>query len=90
MCKCLYCYRPLNPGEMGFHPACAKKFFGTKELPAIDVSKELIQTLAIESTTKGYTVPGVQKKLSLHCFFLSCWKFRYASKEFFVDRNRSK
>lgn len=27
---------------------------------------DLLQTIAIESTRKGYTVPGVQKKLSLH------------------------
>lgn len=49
-----------------WHKKCSKKFFGTKELPDIDLSEELLHRIAIESTRKGYTVPGVQKKLSLH------------------------
>ena len=30
--------------------------------------KKTLELLATESTNKGYTVPGVQKKLSLHLF----------------------
>lgn len=58
--KCLCCGKPftkaLTPQEesSGWHDRCVKAFFGTKQLPAR------------ESTRQGYTVPGVQKKLSLH------------------------
>ncbi len=50
----------------GWHSACIKKFFGTKKLPNIDLTDAVLEQLAVESTNKGYTVPGVQKKLSLH------------------------
>ena len=70
--KCLCCGKPfakaLSPQEeaSGWHDRCIKAFFGTKRLPAIDISEETLQLLAQESTQQGYTVPGVQKKLSLH------------------------
>ncbi|MEE0856840.1 MAG: HipA domain-containing protein [Ruminococcus sp.] len=35
-------------------------------MPDIEVSEEVLEQLAIESTNKGLTVPGVQKKMSLH------------------------
>lgn len=41
-------------------------FFGTKTLPEIEVSAKQLETLAAESVSIGLTVPGVQKKLSLH------------------------
>ena len=66
MCKCLYCYRPLNPGEMGFHPACAKKFFGTKEVPVLDYTLEQIDSLASQVIEEQTSLTGVQPKLSLH------------------------
>ena len=70
--KCLCCGKPftkaLSPQEeaSGWHDRCVKAFFGTKHMPEIDVSEETLQLLAQESTQQGYTVPGVQKKLSLH------------------------
>lgn len=45
---------------------CDAKFFGLKKLPAIDLSAETMEELARKSTAAGLTVPGVQKKLSLH------------------------
>lgn len=72
MTKCLCCDKEINvkaneyEKNIFWHEKCIKKFFGTKELPDIDVTDELLHTIAIESTGKGYTVPGVQKKLSLH------------------------
>ena len=66
MCKCLYCYRPLNPDEKDFHPACAKKFFGTKEVPIFDYSLEQIDSLASQIIEKQTSLTGVQPKLSLH------------------------
>lgn len=70
--RCLCCGKELSatatPYELScsWHRACIKKFFGTKKLPDIDVSDSVLEQLATESIAKGYTVPGVQKKLSLH------------------------
>lgn len=69
---CLCCGKPLKPSateaeeKNGWHAFCIRSFFGTSKLPDIDVSEEVLNQLAIENTNKGYTVPGVQKKLSLH------------------------
>lgn len=67
MNRCLYCGKILRTEtEHGWHASCIKAFFGTKTMPDIDVSKEVLHQLVIDSTNKGYTVPGVQKKMSLH------------------------
>lgn len=67
--KCLCCGKELKSGgENGWHKACVKAFFGVSSLPEIDVSSKTLELLAQETTGKGYTVPGVQKKLSLHLF----------------------
>lgn len=64
--RCLCCGKTLStPNETGWHKACIKRFFGTTELPEIDINNETLKLLAIETTNKGFTVPGVQKKLSL-------------------------
>lgn len=64
--RCLCCGKTLStPNETGWHKACIKRFFGTTELPEIDISNETLNLLATETTNKGFTVPGVQKKLSL-------------------------
>ena len=65
--NCLCCGKPLHSGdESGWHKACIKKFFGTNRLPEIEIDDKTLELLAIETTNKGFTVPGVQKKLSLH------------------------
>lgn len=65
--RCLCCGKTLStPNESGWHKACIKRFFGTTELPEIDINNETLNLLATETTNKGFTVPGVQKKLSLH------------------------
>jgi len=70
--NCLHCGKPIiDSGSAiekcsSWHDKCIKKFFGTTKLPEIDVSEKVIEELALKSTTKGYTVPGVQKKISLH------------------------
>lgn len=66
MCKCLYCYRPLNAGEVDFHPACAKKFFGTKVVPSLDYTLREIDSLASKVIEEQTSLTGVQPKLSLH------------------------
>ena len=72
MMLCLCCGKEIkttsNDQEKNslWHEKCCKRFFGTSVVPDIDISKEVLEAIAIESTIKGYTVPGVQKKLSLH------------------------
>ena len=73
MNRCLCCGKALRTTSQnseqaihGWHTACIKAFFGTSKFPDIDVSKNVLNQLALDSTNKGYTVPGVQKKLSLH------------------------
>ena len=70
--KCLCCGKNFTlkasaeEVESGWHKECVKGFFGSQKLPVLDVSEETLKRLAEESTNKGFTVPGVQKKLSLH------------------------
>ena len=45
---------------------CDAKFFGSAGIPVIDLSKTSLVSLAEKSAGMGLTVPGVQKKLSLH------------------------
>lgn len=45
---------------------CDRTFFGAKELPVIDISKEALEDMARRNLDSGVAVPGVQKKLSLH------------------------
>lgn len=67
MSRCLCCGKTLRTeNEYGWHASCVKAFFGTTKFPDIDVSKEVLNQIAIDNTNKGFTVPGVQKKLSLH------------------------
>lgn len=66
MCNCLYCYRPLEKGEKNFHANCAKKFFGTKDVPVLDYTCEDLEKLAIQVIKDQTSLTGVQPKLSLH------------------------
>lgn len=50
----------------GWHKTCIRKFFGTSDLPDIAITDARLSELANESVNRGLTVPGVQKKLSLH------------------------
>lgn len=65
--NCLCCGKPLRTvDETAWHKACIRKFFGTSKLPEIEIDDKTLNLLAAETTNKGFTVPGVQKKLSLH------------------------
>ena len=67
MNRCLCCGKTLRTNNAsGWHTACIKSFFGTDKFPDIDVSKDVLNQIALNNTSKGFTVPGVQKKLSLH------------------------
>ena len=70
--KCLCCGREIaekaseQERETQWHSSCVRKFFGTSMLPELDISEDTLTRIAAESTNKGFTVPGVQKKMSLH------------------------
>ena len=72
MIKCLCCGKEImstaneDEKEACWHKKCIKSFFGTSSLPDIDVSDDILDAIVIENISNGYTIPGVQKKLSLH------------------------
>ena len=49
--KCLYCYKPLKAGQTDYHPACARKLFGTKEAPVLPYVRKEIGDLAKQVVT---------------------------------------
>ena len=66
--NCLCCGKPLRPPvpSCGWHSSCVKRFFGTADFPELELTNETLALLADQTVNHGYTVPGVQKKLSLH------------------------
>ena len=66
MCRCLYCYRPLEKGDRDFHPGCARKFFGTEKVPVLDYTFKDLEQLALQIIKDQTSLTGVQPKLSLH------------------------
>lgn len=65
MSKCLYCYKELRPGEVDFHPECARKMFGTSTAPQLPYSRANMSDLASKVIKTSTSVTGVQAKLSL-------------------------
>lgn len=63
--RCLYCYRELRAGEKDYHPACAKRMFGTAEVPELTFNHNQLRLLAKTVIRTQTTVPGVQAKLSV-------------------------
>ncbi len=65
--RCLCCGKQLRQTDTSeWHKSCMKRFFGTARLPEIEIDDKTLEILATETANKGFTVPGVQKKLSLH------------------------
>lgn len=70
--NCLHCQKPI--GDMAsdeeikysWHNRCIKKFFGKNKFPDIDSSEEMLMQMVLYNSKKGYTIPGVQKKISLN------------------------
>lgn len=65
MGRCLYCYQPLERGQVDFHPQCSKKIFGTVVPPVLPYTKADIEALALEVVRSQVTITGVQPKLSV-------------------------
>ena len=66
MSNCLYCYQTLEKDQMDFHPACAKKLFGTAEPPVIEFDLQQLEELAKQIIIQSKAVTGIQPKLSLN------------------------
>ena len=66
MRKCLYCYKELEEGQKDFHPRCARKFFGTKDVPLLEYKHEELDQLAEQVIRAQTSLTGVQPKLSLN------------------------
>ena len=70
--RCLCCGKIIaeNASESEkmwrWHKKCVRKFFHTEKMPVLDITKEQLEMLVSETVKEGLTVPGVQKKLSLH------------------------
>ena len=67
--NCHFCGKPQKTSnDSGWHKNCIKHFFGTSVLPEIELSSSGLELIIGEAVRKGLTVPGVQKKISLHLF----------------------
>ena len=65
MSKCLYCYQELEEGQINFHPACARKFFGSEKAPILPYTRDNMSELARQVIRTSASVTGVQAKMSL-------------------------
>ena len=63
--KCLFCYKDLKEGQKDYHPACVRKFFGTKGVPSLPYVRSQLGDLARKVVRAQTTLTGVQAKLSL-------------------------
>lgn len=65
MSRCLYCYHDLEEGQVDFHPACARKIFGSDTAPILPYTRENMSELARQVIRTSASVTGVQAKMSL-------------------------
>jgi serine/threonine-protein kinase HipA len=68
--KCLHCNKDIDINnkeeiKLMWHKKCIRSFFNSASLPTIDLSKETLTKLIVESINSGFSVTGVQKKISL-------------------------
>lgn len=65
MSKCLYCYQELEEGQVDYHPACARKFFGSETAPILPYTRDNMSELARQVIRTSASITGVQAKMSL-------------------------
>lgn len=63
MTNCLFCYQSVDIGDC--HPACSKKFFGTTQVPVLELDQEQLNKLAQITVNERLALTGVQPKISL-------------------------
>lgn len=56
----------MKDGQQDFHLACAKKFFGEKDIPTLEYTRENLDELAKKVIQSQTSLTGVQPKLSLN------------------------
>ncbi len=64
--RCLVCGKILDEENSFYHKHCAKKLFGSQQIPALNYTLEELNELAKNTILDRISVPGVQPKLSLH------------------------
>ena len=69
--RCLHCGEEIDRSatqevETGWHMRCVKNFFGTPALPELKLDAKKLEKMVLLNVSEGLTIPGVQKKLSLH------------------------
>ncbi|UYW02449.1 HipA domain-containing protein [Flavobacterium agricola] len=63
MNNCLFCYKPVEIDE--YHSSCSKKFFGTTQVPFLELDQEKLNKLAQITVNERLALTGVQPKISL-------------------------
>ena len=67
MRRCLCCGGKIDDhGLNGWHRSCIKSFFSADCLPKIEINEKELESIASQNANRRLTVPGVQKKLSIH------------------------
>lgn len=56
----------MEGGQKDFHPGCARKFFGTRDVPQLEYRHEDLDRLAEQIIRSQTSLTGVQPKLSLN------------------------
>ena len=56
----------MEKGQKEFHSGCARKFFGTKDIPLLEYKHEELDRLAEQVIRSQTSLTGVQPKLSLN------------------------
>lgn len=69
--RCLHCGEKIDENtpqeaEIRWHTRCIKNFFGTPSLPELKLDAKKLERMVLLNVSEGLTIPGVQKKLSLH------------------------
>lgn len=63
MLRCWFCYK--DSGKEEYHSKCSNLFFGTDEVPLLQLDNNLLEKLADKTINKHIAVTGVQPKLSV-------------------------
>ncbi|HAK30110.1 MULTISPECIES: HipA domain-containing protein [Sphingobacterium] len=63
MANCLFCYKPVETG--GYHTACSRVFFGTTQVPYLELDQEKLKKLGEVTVAERLAITGVQPKISL-------------------------
>ena len=60
--RCLYCYKELKEGQVDYHPACARKLFGTRQAPQLPNVRSEIGELAKQVVRAQTTLTGESRR----------------------------